>query len=775
MKKINWEKYINKVYSFWDKVKVKIPEKVSAPIDKQICKFKVLDVKKQLGIFSCVIFTILVLLCFTMCSGDITFRSKKWRMDNTNLTEIEREEFSQAIQYKTEVESRDSYEALSGDDWTYLLVYFPELANKITELKRWGHISTNNWATLLASDVRFEKQFNKHFLGNGYSFFGVDEWLIILKKQPNLIKKADKIGIWKNLEGKAWAKLILVDKKDLIKRCDKNKGWNKLSVNDWIVITIKTDKHRDKFFKYVNSKNLTKKDWIKLFSQYIEGDLSYFLSMKESEAYFKLKDKIRETKDSLLSAQYEKECSEIIKVEKYSKEFSDILIAEAKKNNLFTSFSTKEILISMKGNSIFKEELLPYLKWEKVFDTTDPLKDYRAIFFNLIVENPSLLEQCPLKYLESITKGEWLDFLSKNYDVIKYADKINIWNKLDFSEWSSLLKNNQKYVIKFIENKPWELWDINKAKDLWNILIKDNPDSVELKKIAELQLHAIEELLRPKKEWLDIIIKDPKRFRDFAAAVKLEKPKLIDGQYKYSDSKNVLSSEDWTYLILNNLEINDLYADEYKIWDLILDASDTFILAVKYQQFVEKLRNPKLLKRFSPTDWDILITTFPQFLELYKKTKRNTSEWLDALINNYDGEKEYFIAFEAYKSFDNDDFIRLLKKRPEILEYYYNTDFVHTMMFDHDFLDLEKLSEILYGIIKDKRDIRAFAMLSLVAKPIGDKDYNHAIFAIQRKLLKCYFYMAKCYENGLCVEKDLEKAKYYYYLYDHPPYSPPVK
>ena len=87
-------------------------------------------------------------------------------------------------------------------------------------------------------------------------------------------------------------------------------------------------------------------------------------------------------------------------------------------------------------------------------------------------------------------------------------------------------------------------------------------------------------------------------------------------------------------------------------------------------------------------------------------------------------------------------------------------------MFAHYHLDLEKLSETLYGIIKDKKDIRAFAMLSLVAKPIDDKNFNQIRFAVETNLHKSYFYMAKCYENGLCVEKDLEKAKYYYYLYE---------
>lgn len=52
MKNIDWEKYLNAIYSFWDKIKVKMPEKVSSPIDRQITKVRKLALNKQLGVWA---------------------------------------------------------------------------------------------------------------------------------------------------------------------------------------------------------------------------------------------------------------------------------------------------------------------------------------------------------------------------------------------------------------------------------------------------------------------------------------------------------------------------------------------------------------------------------------------------------------------------------------------------------------------------------------------------------------------------------------------------
>ena len=83
-----------------------------------------------------------------------------------------------------------------------------------------------------------------------------------------------------------------------------------------------------------------------------------------------------------------------------------------------------------------------------------------------------------------------------------------------------------------------------------------------------------------------------------------------------------LSSDDWRLLIENNPKIEELYADEYKVWELVLNPADKFILATKNKKFVEKLKNPSILRYFSESDWDTLVQTFPEFLGLYKKSKR---------------------------------------------------------------------------------------------------------------------------------------------------------
>lgn len=69
MKNIDWEKYLNAIYSFWDKIKVKMPEKVSSPIDRQITKVRKLALNKQLGVWGGIAFAFIALCYLTMCTG----------------------------------------------------------------------------------------------------------------------------------------------------------------------------------------------------------------------------------------------------------------------------------------------------------------------------------------------------------------------------------------------------------------------------------------------------------------------------------------------------------------------------------------------------------------------------------------------------------------------------------------------------------------------------------------------------------------------------------
>lgn len=89
MKKIDWEKYLNVIYSSWDKIKIKIPEKVSSPIDKQITKVKMLDLNKQLGVWGGIAFGLIVLFYLTMCSGSATSNIKYDDSSEKNLAKHE--------------------------------------------------------------------------------------------------------------------------------------------------------------------------------------------------------------------------------------------------------------------------------------------------------------------------------------------------------------------------------------------------------------------------------------------------------------------------------------------------------------------------------------------------------------------------------------------------------------------------------------------------------------------------------------------------------------
>ena len=61
--------------------------------------------------------------------------SKKWRLDNKNLTKNELELLKEHIAIRNEIDQKKQWEDLDGDDWAQLLIFFPEEAKRCRELK----------------------------------------------------------------------------------------------------------------------------------------------------------------------------------------------------------------------------------------------------------------------------------------------------------------------------------------------------------------------------------------------------------------------------------------------------------------------------------------------------------------------------------------------------------------------------------------------------------------------------------------------------------------
>lgn len=97
------------------------------------------------NIFISIMLTLLI-LSLSSCSDG---KSEKWQFDNPDLTESERAELKKATEFITSVESKNSWRSLDGNDWTYILTYFPEKSEKCDELNVWHKLVSSNWAKLI--------------------------------------------------------------------------------------------------------------------------------------------------------------------------------------------------------------------------------------------------------------------------------------------------------------------------------------------------------------------------------------------------------------------------------------------------------------------------------------------------------------------------------------------------------------------------------------------------------------------------------------------------
>lgn len=712
--------------------------------------------------------------------------SKKWRLDNPNLTEAEKTEFSKAIQRKTEIEQKNSWRILDGKEWTYLLTYFPELEDKCDELKAWNKFLPEYWATLISEDIRFVKTFEKKSL-TGYGWFDGNDWNIILSKCPNLIKKADKAKVWDKYKGKDWLNNILSNNKILVERCDKYNGWDRLSIEEWIILTLKSDKHRDKLFQYVSSDKLTKENWIKLFSQSLEDDAGKLLSQAKFEAFLALGEKAAKSnkKDSYWKIQYEKQHAEITKVEKFNREFFTSLVAEAKKHNVIETFSNKELIDIMAGNLDYAEDFLPGINWNEFLSRYN--NKFRGDFIMLLGKKPSLIKSLPPQFGSSLSEGEKIAIICENYEALKYFDN-DILNEINYHTWKKMLSKDKRFIPLFIEKRPWESWDKYNAKELW-AGISFIPELNEISTLA----------LRSKEEWIDVVAKNPEKFDDFIKYYGIMLPQLIDGKMEYpygKSTKKHLTSKDWKLIIMKNPTLSDTFDDKFKIWELVLRWEDKIELAKKYNNFEGKLKNSRNLKNLCESEWSNLLVHFPSMVKLYKKSKRSTKEWLECLMSDYKNEINDFVRFEVYKNLNSYQIAKIIKNYPDFLDIYCNDkEFIFYMCRNDAYKDFSIIGASLYFHIKNNSNVKAFALLAKLtdvilsgikdkgtintgltgnalidAKRINDEMEKHLAriiidaFTFKGNKHVCLYYMARCYKEGYATEKNDSKSNSYYLI-----------
>lgn len=122
--------------------------------------------------------------------------SKKWRLDNKELTADEVANLKIAIAFRDEIIQKNEWAKLNGDFWSDILVFFPEEAKRCRELKGFEKFDGSNWANLLAEEPRFEKDCEKN---RGWEAISPKDWIKLLKKQPNYLSKAKQLNAFERI------------------------------------------------------------------------------------------------------------------------------------------------------------------------------------------------------------------------------------------------------------------------------------------------------------------------------------------------------------------------------------------------------------------------------------------------------------------------------------------------------------------------------------------------------------------------------------------------
>ncbi len=675
-----------------------------------------------------------LLLCLSACSENT---SKKWQLDNPDLTQEERASLQEAIYKRNEVEARNSWLGLNGEQWGYFLLYFPELAKKCDELNSWHKLRSEDWVRLIAEDIRYHKKFEYQYRNNHnpFSLLKSKDWVVLINAHPQFEEDLEKSFMMENFNMWDWKVFLLSGNENLINKCYTYNGFKSFDVKTWVELLGKDTKYSENFYKAM--------DFARLEPFYLEKLFA----------------------------------------------IDDSFVIKAVDLGVFSKVNLSSVLKVMQENPDRLRVLFENINWVDFLKGDNTLASRKKRFLEILKANPILLEKCPKSYLSSLDSASWAALLSAKGTHISIANNYVQWGKLSAKNWIDFLLLGDVYVNKFIELKAWKPWGYHAKKGLADI-VKAMPDSKELEAISLM-------LNRTKEEWFELAKKDPTQFEIFAENYELgiKEPVFEKGEWKYPSSGSAykIRSDEWKTLILANPKISNLYADKYKIWEIGLTFGDKLEIATKHNEFEAKFREQKTLSEIGESMWNKVLIALPSMSDLYEKSKRNNSAWIQALKADYAKENADFIAFRAYRKFDSGQLAALIKIQPEILQYYENEDFLLKLCRKESYKNFHILGSALYFHIKENSDKRAFSMLekivnynlantkfkSSTAMPLtGNLITDLAIMEEQfaREMLDditrryehqtedyvCIYYLARCYYEGYCVEKDEAKSNSYY-------------
>ncbi len=603
-------------------------------------------------------------------------------------------------------------ESLSADEIAQLKTSIAFKDEFFKNGAKWNTLSTKDWAKFLSFFPEYSRECDKL---NGWGRFTGSDWAILLSEESRFENQCEKNSGWSKMSPEDWIYLLSKQPKYEVK-ADESKSWNKFSTEDWVKALLSNGEF---FIKKCDALNIWKKlkvaDWFSL--------------IKKNKNYQSLLDKCIKF-DTLSKNDWES----LIKLDK---KFIDV----CKKNNALKFFDVKDLLNLIDKDNI--ELLSNEIDWNS-FDTTKGndyrIRENKEFLVKIIKEKSYIIEKCPDNVIKSMSNYEWIELLGANINLSKFADKYNIWKSFNFSDWNNLLKKNKDYTDTFIKYEQWKEWEKYSARSLWNTIAEGNPALSHLK-----ELHT-----RSVAEWIKILSTNPSEFENFE---------------KYADV-NSLRSSDWSSILISNPALAE-YAKKYNIFETKLWGEDIVKVVIKYPELANLLRNKKVLGKLDEPKWKKLVLAVPSLIPLYEKTKRFDEKWIQCLISDYDKEIEDFLAFEAYKGYAGSGIIArkweyLLKNQPRFVENYENKEIIYVLRH-HPHVEVNGIGAILFKMIRDDKNQKAFFMLKAIATPIEGERIGE-IYEHESNMGYIYYYLARCYKDGLCVERDENKAKAYYLL-----------
>lgn len=415
--------------------------------------------KKAINTITCTSLILLLSAC-----GDSG--SKKWRLDNKNLTQSEVAALKVASAFKDDIAQRNGWADLDGAQWADMLAFFPEESKKCAKLEAWNKLNGADWARLLSEEPRFGTECDKRA---GWKTMASKDWIRLLIAQAEFISKADEHNAWEAFAPTDWEGALLSGCEALKKQCDKRKAWEKFDKKTWTALLSSDMRFADDADIYGAWKLLDRENWLTLFAKDDK-----FIGIAKRENFFETLDidawiSLVEANGKLKDVA--EECGVFGKMTPM--DWANLLSKDLKYMDIFKSvnsldkFSDRELIRLYCLQPEIRNEIFALQRID--MDTAKHIEKLRNSFgkdgrnldakslLAVLAVFPELKGAIHTETFQRYNAENWVELLKNAradlYGVIsaKFAYLVP-WKKFTFSDWVELLDRNQDLEGIFRQN-----------------------------------------------------------------------------------------------------------------------------------------------------------------------------------------------------------------------------------------------------------------------------------------------------------------------------------